>query len=343
MPRTAVLAAVLAAFAALAPAGASAAPLTEAASFDCAKAATALEREICRTADSRKADREMAAAYAKALALFPEPFRPALRATQRDFLAFVEPVCRIPGASPGHFSPDCLAGQFRERASTLDPNVLFQTSGGLTFLTLTSYRAVTAKTADPADGEPQADTLKVYLVQIARPANSAEQRWNAMIAERLTRYQSQMLPRSGAGMGQMSFEVDLMAVAPGLIDSSVGVSVTPQAGQHVSSHWSLTLGRELTAADLFVDPKAAAAFIAGLGLEEMLREDAGDGKPPNRARMLREILAAAARPANWTLAPDGFSLYLEDFGAHGASVTVPWPKLRPYLRRDLPFDLAKLS
>jgi hypothetical protein len=282
----------------------------------------------------------MAAAYVKAMAAVPETFRAALRDSQRGFMASVEPSCRVAGAPVGRLVPDCVAVRFRDRKGQFDPAVVLNRRAGFTFLTLANYRAIPASTKSPEDDLPEADILTVFSLQIAQPAGPTEQRWNTMIMERLDRFQRQE-HAFGPGAGNVSFEIDLEGVAPGFIDSSIAVAFTPAQGRRVGSHWSLTMGRELMADDLFANPQGAFALLADYGLDEMMR--AGDGKPPNRARMRKEILDAAAQPSNWAIGREGFTVCLEDFGAHGERVTAPWSKLRPFLKHELPFDPATLQ
>ncbi|MES2036094.1 MAG: hypothetical protein V4466_18150 [Pseudomonadota bacterium] len=77
---------ILAAFLlAAAPAPAAVSAASAGPSFDCAKAATPVEKAICANPELARLDRQMAAAYAAAVAITPTPV--SLRAGQRDFLA----------------------------------------------------------------------------------------------------------------------------------------------------------------------------------------------------------------------------------------------------------------
>lgn len=79
-----------------------------AASFDCAKARSPIEKAICATPELSRADEELAAAYRAALASFPVPG--FVRETQRAWLRIVPECLARPGA--------CLDA-WRQRAATL--------------------------------------------------------------------------------------------------------------------------------------------------------------------------------------------------------------------------------
>ena len=64
------------------------APVAEAASFDCAKASTPLERLICSTPELSRSDEVLAKAYATALGGLSEAAKAVVQSSQRDWLAY---------------------------------------------------------------------------------------------------------------------------------------------------------------------------------------------------------------------------------------------------------------
>lgn len=92
---------------------------TPVASFDCAKAATPVERAICADAALARLDREVAQAYGDRLAESAADRRKEqLRAAQRGWLERREATCRDKAERE---RGDCLAGLYRARLDELSP------------------------------------------------------------------------------------------------------------------------------------------------------------------------------------------------------------------------------
>lgn len=93
-----------------------------AASFDCAKAATAVEHAICADAALARLDRELAQAYGRARATATEESADrvaAVRAVQRRWLGRRGSAC---AGRSGAVLVDCLAGLYRARLAELAPS-----------------------------------------------------------------------------------------------------------------------------------------------------------------------------------------------------------------------------
>lgn len=83
-------------------------PIAQAAGFDCAKAATSVEKAICANSGLSDLDSALAAAYRSALAASANPV--ALKSGQRAWLTRVRDHCR---------NVDCLEQAYRGRIATL--------------------------------------------------------------------------------------------------------------------------------------------------------------------------------------------------------------------------------
>ena len=73
--------------------------VAHAASFDCAKAATPLEKLICSTPELSRNDEVLAKAYATALGGLSEGAKAVVQSSQRDWLSFA-PLSCSPDAMP---------------------------------------------------------------------------------------------------------------------------------------------------------------------------------------------------------------------------------------------------
>jgi uncharacterized protein len=90
-------------------------------SFDCRRAATPVEHEICRTAYLAADDRRIAALYAQALGVLDTEDADQLRADQRSWLKFRDDCNYQVPANP-HATTDvegCLAGILADRVTAL--------------------------------------------------------------------------------------------------------------------------------------------------------------------------------------------------------------------------------
>jgi uncharacterized protein len=87
-------------------------PLSQAASFDCAKAATAIEKQICADAAVSKLDEQLAEVYKNALSISLD--KDTLKLSQRNWLKSMRSDCP---------SVKCLATVYTERLQALAHNV----------------------------------------------------------------------------------------------------------------------------------------------------------------------------------------------------------------------------
>lgn len=107
-------------------------PSAHAASFNCAKADSRVEKAICANAALGKLDDDVATAYAAARAGLDEPWRPRLLRSQSEWLA-----TRAASAD--------LAADLRRRLAIL--RGVRMTQGGVRFLKLTDDARPTRSTA----------------------------------------------------------------------------------------------------------------------------------------------------------------------------------------------------
>jgi len=99
------------------------APAAQAASFDCAKASSQVEKSICANPDLSRADEVLARAYATALGGLSDAARQAMQAGQREWLGFAALACTVDakpfGAAPTEDQQGCLNSVYRSRISEL--------------------------------------------------------------------------------------------------------------------------------------------------------------------------------------------------------------------------------
>ena len=297
-----------------------------AASFDCAKAATPMEKVICTSPDLSRADDALAAAFHKALGALSSTGQTALRANERDFLAYAAETCRRGQDIDG----DCLSGLFSERTDTLGHAVTHL--GGWTFVALTSRRAGHSLTVQQIDstGETARD-------------------WNAWAQSQIdTAYRlTGEISKDGTPVLDSSVIVvmHIVGASPDLIGVTVDSSTSEDAmgeidNRYSAATWLTRPRRELMAKDLFDPTKPWATALAPVAQRHL---EGSDGEPDTRHTIKRIDQAGG----QWQVTAKGLRLTYDDWrsagNGPGAESDLPWDELKPYLRKDLPFAPAKIE
>jgi uncharacterized protein YecT (DUF1311 family) len=90
------------------------------ASFDCNKATTPLEKAICSDMKLGRADIILARVYKGALKEAPATERPALIASERNWLRSIPASCKLSASPPSAATIDCIRNAFELRFTALD-------------------------------------------------------------------------------------------------------------------------------------------------------------------------------------------------------------------------------
>ena len=334
-----------------------------AASFDCSKASTPIERAICSDPTASAADATMGRLY-KTEAIRLSPVGKALfRDSQRSFLHYATDLCR-PGAVPldaaarswrwhGKPAPEnaaivaqCLAEVFDKRSKALGRAVT--PLGGRVFFTTMRYR-VRPTHQDDEDNPtpPDAVTEIKALVQIDLPRTQAEKDWNRAMADLIEKPE-------GAGLvdavniddddTDVGVEMSLISASPDLVVTRIDLSNYSKGAAHGryahwNQNWSLPLGRELTKDDVFDGSKpwstalaaAAEAHFVGYGTE----------KPET------PITEIGDSDTQWAFTSEGLTIGYDPYslGSYlsGGNTLIPWTTLAPFLRHPQPFNPGTLE
>ena len=94
-----------------------------AASFDCAKAATPVEKLICDAPELSAVDEDLSAVYKRIIGGVPQDDRQSIRSHQGEWLRFRDARCRVPVNPDGlarEASIDCLHEKYRQRIWQLE-------------------------------------------------------------------------------------------------------------------------------------------------------------------------------------------------------------------------------
>jgi uncharacterized protein len=234
------------------------APISHAASFDCAKATQPAERLICSDSALSSLDEAMAAEYSRARAAVSENGRKQLRDNQRSWLKYVSATC-----AKSRQALQCISDAYQERRDSLKKVPVIR--GPFTFIPVESFGFRKASDDDGGLVSGWTITLQRYP-QIDDPATPEAHGWNAYIAAENT------TTRQPAAPGEDDAEIDLHesfhihSASPALISMSSEGYVYPHGAAHgtegaQTSNYLLPQARELTAADLFHPGRDWQAFL----------------------------------------------------------------------------------
>ena len=148
-----------------------------AASFDCAKAASATERAICGSPRLSALDERMARTYERALhALSPEGAS-RLKASQRSWLRLVTGACGRPAGATATADTHWLEQEFERRAGELDQAGI--RLGPYLLNRVDHYDCTRGDPLDAADASGGIATTHLAWPQIDAPRTPATLAWNA--------------------------------------------------------------------------------------------------------------------------------------------------------------------
>ncbi|WP_294234978.1 lysozyme inhibitor LprI family protein [uncultured Sphingomonas sp.] len=225
--------------------------------FDCAKAATPIERTICANPNAAVADGRMAAQYGHAWHALSLEGRQALLANQRHFLRWLSITCdpRNRYFERRLTRDTCLIEKLDDRTRELKDSVTI--AAGHVFLTLTSLMETPVPPDPDEHNLPPLRNVSMTLVQIDRPHSAAERRWN--MAMRTWLQDGLRLLEGDDGpndeqASQVDVGIKITAASSAIISASLGASGY-YGGPHPVSYsramiWALPLGRALNDRDV---------------------------------------------------------------------------------------------
>jgi uncharacterized protein len=313
----------------------------EAASFDCARAASPFEKAICADLALSRQDEVLATAYATALGGLSPAATTAMRAGQRDWLAYAERACS-PDAEPiaGVYDDDqrqCLGDVFMSRIRDLEGSRMLE---GRRFYLMTRYRVL----ADPeaTDESWQKVALKAHVSPRLDGTDAEAAAFNAVV-EAAARGPGGLLGEV-EGEAEATSDLTYTTRVAEVTSRRIGLAIETYWFGHGAAHGNYALTnlhylieeqRALEADDIFAAEgwQQALAQLVFEALGEVYHEDALFVTSP------AEIAEAVADPARWTFTGDGLVLRFQPYevtayAAGAPTVTIRWEKLRDYLAED---------
>lgn len=308
----------------------------EAASFDCAKAETALEIAICANPALSRNDEILAKAYATALGGLSEPARGAMQADQRAWLDYVPKSCSEDAAVPESFSEEqsaCLASAFWSRIKTLEQSRM---SGGWRFY----VRERSAVLDDPDPDWWGGVATKHFASPRIDDTVPAALAFNAMMDET-----DKTLDTMFDAKGRL---IDTEATSDTSIDVTVASVTAHRISLSIDSYWMghgaahgnyalntlhylIAENRQLEAEDVFAG-EGWQDKLGELVLAELDRTIDGGIWEDARAT----VPQVAADPTRWSFSDTGLVIQFQPYevtayAAGAPTVTIPWSALTDYV------------
>ena len=312
-----------------------AAPIAQAASFDCAKASTPVEEAICSNPELSRRDEVLAKAYATALGGLGDEAKSTMQAGQRAWLGYAGLAC-TPNAEPftTALTDDqqaCLGTVYRGRLGDLAQSRM---EGDWRFYPATSYEVVDDPDPDAFQG--------VATKEISSPRIDDESEmaatFNALMEE--ADAQAQPDPSSEdyrtSDTTQATTVVDVNTHRIALMTDSYWMGHGAAHGNYAITyaHFLIEEERMMEASDLFTDEGWEEA-LGKLALEALDRTVEGGIWEESRG----DVPTAAADPSRWNLTDEGLEIVFQPYevtayAAGAPKVTIGWGQLTDYLSEN---------
>lgn len=334
-----------------------------AASFDCAKARTSVEKAICSSPELSASDDKLAQAYRTAQVNVPEAAK-LVRQSELNWLLAVERDCRrqendLPFA-------DCLTLFWRDRTDFLG-RIVVRMGGVLFFFReislskpcdeedLSTGLAKTGPRSNKSEHPDSDDGLCDFYATWPEAISNAPQwkAWNKALLDEARRFQASQdhddrIPDhwvhfAGAAWNSDDFEVsvELNMVSPTLVVATIRRSYTYAHPAHHERgfNWLLKQGRELKQDNLFQPNSGWEAWMKTRVYQIIKDYETTELKadPADAEETAASAADVAIESRNWQVDPKGLSLiFSEDELPYTDAVTMPdvslpWSDLKPYL------------
>jgi uncharacterized protein YecT (DUF1311 family) len=318
-------------------------PVAQAASFDCAKAATSFEKAVCASPELSKRDETLAKAYATALGGLSSPAAAQVKAGQHDWLDYAARLCSD-DAQPiaGAYTADqtqCLVGEFGNRIAEFEASKM---QGGYRFYPV-ELRLIERDPDATADSYNKVATKHFTTVKIdgdddvAAAFNALTEKLRAdddfSIGENTTLFAK---GSDKLATGDTFTDVDLTTTVSSVSSQRITLSTEYYWYGHGAAHGNYAISythfltgekRELVASDIFAGDDWQKSF--GDMVVAATKDQLGDDYQGSDDA---DVAASAIDPSRWDFSDGGLTVQFEpyevaSYAAGAVRVTVPWTEL----------------
>lgn len=304
----------------------------QAASFDCAKASTEVEKAICTNPDLSRSDEVLARAYATALGGLSDEAKAAVQAGQREWLGFAALACTSDAkpftAELTDEQQGCLNAVYRSRISELAQSRM---EGDWRVYPRTSYSLVDDPDPEVYQGVATKQVTSPRIDEDSEVANAfndlmdeadAAARPDPEGEDYRTADTMETTSIKGVGSRRISLVRDSYWMGHGAAHGNYAITY---------AHYLTEERRMLEAGDLFTGEGWEEA-LGRMALEELDRTVEGGIWEESRG----DVPAAAADPSRWNFGDDGLEITFQPYevtayAAGAPTVRIGWDKLTDYL------------
>jgi uncharacterized protein len=296
-----------------------------AASFDCKKAASWVEKTICANPELSKLDEEMAKAYHDALASLSPEGQKETKQYQKQWLKEVSRKCKHDKEDDSAY---CLKDDYKNRIKQLQHSLIKFPSR--------IFRNVYVHYSGPDKTCPYGwITNDLTYLQIENPHDDNEKFWNNYLSKQATdnfKYPGECINSNDEY--SVSFSNKRLISVKRMNSTFTQDALLPRRAAAVSISWLFESKRELQTADLFDDKTGWRDKLAALAYPKL--EEQMVAKEETRTINSSELIYKVTSPVEWVILPDGlgfgfFETYLEGFSVF---ITIDWKTLDPYLSKN---------
>lgn len=298
-----------------------------AASFDCHKAATWLEKTVCSNPELSKLDEELAKAYHDALASLSPEGQEETKQYQQQWLKEISPYCEARLKFKFDDSTaECLEDTYKDRITQLQQSLIKFPDR--------IFRNVYISHSE-ADKTCPYVYVKKYLTypQIENPRDENEKFWNALISKKAIdkfkeydacQQMDHIYAVSFSNKHLISFQGQTFWYTQGLPHG---------LAKRAFFNWLLEGKRELQATNLFDDKTDWRNKLTALVAQKVKEKEAADKETykiePGR------LMDMVTSPSEWEISKNGLGFRFVEIYWRGASalITIDWKTLDPYLSK----------
>lgn len=302
----------------------------EAASFDCKKAKTEVEKTICTSAELSRLDDRMAASYADAISKLSPEGKKILRIGQQRWLKFIRALCK--DAMVYRDTESCLRQKYEDRISDLSVAAL--QVGNFVFSRVDDYDVILKPKSERYD--MGAYIHQVSYPRIDMPANTKTRAWNTSKMKGIAAgYECD----EGDGDTEISFNLEKKTSALVRVIFSEGYVCHSMGGGYEDRVEFIDLSKGLSPLrpeSIFNGTTEWLAYLTTRSIELVSAKNPDLG---NLSQSRREVGAVVEDIERWDFRAEGLTIYFSKYdlgGSGGYEITIPWSDLQPYLRPDAP-------
>jgi len=298
-----------------------------AASFDCKKAASWVEKTVCSNPELSKLDEQMAKAYQDTLASLSPEGQKETKQYQKQWLKEIAPYCKARLKLKFVDDTDeCLKDVYKERTTQLQQS-LIKFHGRI-------FRNVHVSHSETKETCPYA-FIKQELTypQIETPRDKNEKSWNTFIIQKVS---DDLKLDTDNDCTNIDVKYAVIFTNKHLISlqrEEFSYNHGAPHGYTYRASFSRLLdgNKKLQAADLFDEKTRWRTKLAAL-VSLQMKKDEEEACDVNQSALM-EIVTL---PSNWVILKDGFDIQLNEYACGDRTaplITIDWKTLNPYLSK----------